>query len=53
MDYFIWLSTKDSMVKTNTFNYRVIKYNPAYRNEQGWYLRDDWTVYNDKIISNM
>jgi hypothetical protein len=29
------------------FSYRVTKYNPAYRNEQGWYLRDDWTEYGD------
>ncbi len=28
-------------------SYRVTKYNPAYRNEQGWYLKDDWTCYSE------
>ena len=30
-------------------NYRVTKYNPAYRNEKGWYMRDDWTDYSEVV----
>lgn len=29
------------------FNYRVTKYNPALRNEKGWYLMDDWVSYRE------
>ncbi len=29
------------------FNYRVTKYNPTFRNEKGWYLRDEWTSHGD------
>lgn len=29
------------------FSYRVTKYDPAFRNEKGWYLKDDWTAYSD------
>jgi hypothetical protein len=34
------------------FSYRITKYNPAYRNEKGWYLRDDWTCYSEIGIRN-
>lgn len=27
--------------------YRVTKYNPAFRDEQGRYLRDEWTDFSD------
>jgi hypothetical protein len=27
--------------------YRITKYDPAYRDLQGRYLRDEWTSYND------
>ena len=30
-------------------NYRVTKYNPAYRNEKGWYMKDDWTDYSEVV----
>ena len=31
-------------------NYRVTKYNPAYRNEKkGGYTRDDWTDYSEVV----
>jgi hypothetical protein len=40
------------------FNYRVTKYNPAFRNEKGWYVKDDWVSYreigrkfNDEILT--
>lgn len=33
--------------KLNMFSYRITKYNPAYRNEQGWYLKDNWTCYSE------
>ena len=27
--------------------YRITKYNPALRNEDGWYMPDDWTDWSD------
>jgi len=27
--------------------WRVTKYNPIYRNEKGWYMRDEWTSISD------
>lgn len=29
------------------YQYRITKYNPIYRNEKGFYLRDEWTDYSD------
>ncbi len=29
------------------YSYRVTKYNPEYRNEQGHYLKDEWTCYSE------
>jgi hypothetical protein len=36
------------------FSYRITKYNPAYRNSLGSYLKDDWTAISDigKIYKN-
>lgn len=34
-------------------NYRVTKYNPAYRNEKGWYMRDEWTDYSVAVKTGM
>lgn len=27
--------------------YRITKYNPQYRNEKGWYMKEEWTSYCD------
>jgi hypothetical protein len=27
--------------------YRITKYNPAFRNDKGWYVNDDWTAISD------
>lgn len=27
--------------------YRITKYDPQYRDEQGIYIREDWTSYSD------
>jgi hypothetical protein len=29
------------------FSYRITKYNPAYRNSQGHYLKNEWILYAD------
>jgi len=29
------------------YTYRVTKYNPKFRNEQGVYLKDEWTEFGD------
>ena len=32
---------------TTMHEYRITKYNPAHRNEQGAYLKDEWTSFSD------
>ena len=27
--------------------YRITKYNPTLRNEDGWYMSDDWIDWSD------
>lgn len=29
------------------YTWRITKYNPAYRNERGIYINDEWTAYSD------
>lgn len=29
------------------YKYRISKYNPQYRNEEGCYTKNEWTSYSD------
>jgi hypothetical protein len=38
---------KESYASTSMYAWRITKYNPAFRDERGAYLQDEWTGISD------